>query len=95
MQRVTQIDRERLRMDLIEFFARCEVKGGGEQRGFSLSLDGDGDFSLVISQPLVSASFPVLPKAIQQRMATARPSMREAMEVKQLVVQKLWFQSHF
>ncbi|KAL6969773.1 hypothetical protein U1Q18_029484 [Sarracenia purpurea var. burkii] len=34
-------------MDLIEFVASYEVKGGGEQRGFSLVLDGDGDFPAV------------------------------------------------
>ncbi|KAL6979563.1 hypothetical protein U1Q18_021224 [Sarracenia purpurea var. burkii] len=34
-------------MDLIKFVASCEVKGGGEQRGFSLALDGDGDLPAV------------------------------------------------
>ncbi|KAL6969727.1 hypothetical protein U1Q18_029437 [Sarracenia purpurea var. burkii] len=34
-------------MDLIEFVASYEVNGGGEQRGFSLVLDGDGDFPAI------------------------------------------------
>ncbi|KAL6969770.1 hypothetical protein U1Q18_029481 [Sarracenia purpurea var. burkii] len=34
-------------MDLIEFVTSYEVKGGGEQRGFSLVLEGDGDFPAV------------------------------------------------
>ncbi|KAL6984153.1 hypothetical protein U1Q18_017529 [Sarracenia purpurea var. burkii] len=60
-------------------------------RGSIPSENGDDDFYLVVFQLLVSALLPILPKVTQRQISTVRLSIREEMEVKQPVVQELWF----